>query len=101
MFYKTDAKGRRQQITTGLTRRGKRSIMNKLLLLALFSACFVIITHGIEQVEETNVAELVAGDAEIREAREADPKKKEKDDTKNQLSMVKIDMQIHNLILLR
>merc|ERR1712157_151633 len=58
------------------TGRSKRSIMNKLLLLGLISACLIVITQGTEQVEEKNVANLDAEVAALREAREADPKKK-------------------------
>merc|ERR1712115_514460 len=62
--------------TTGLTRRSKRSNMNKLLLLGLISACLIVITQGSEQVEETNVAQLDSEPAALRDTREADPKKK-------------------------
>merc|ERR1712083_762004 len=64
------------EITTGLTRRSKRSIMNKPLLLGLISACLIVITQGSEQVEETNVAPLDPETAALRDSREADPKKK-------------------------
>merc|ERR1712088_1184248 len=57
-------------------RRSKRSIMNKLLLLGLISACLIVITQGSEQVEETNVAPLDPETAALRDSREADPKKK-------------------------
>merc|ERR1712088_314694 len=63
-------------ITTGLTRRSKRSNMNKLLLLGLISACLIVITQGSEQVDETNVAHLDPETAALRETRDADPKKK-------------------------
>ena len=58
--------------------------MNKLLLLGLFSACLIVITQGSQQVEEKDVAETNAEVAAIREAREADPKKKKGNKGKNQ-----------------
>merc|ERR1712111_237819 len=64
------------EINTSLTRRSKRSNMNKLLLLGLISACLIVITQGSEQVEETNVAHLDSETAALRDTREADPKKK-------------------------
>merc|ERR1712014_12496 len=62
-------------ITSGLTRRSKRSNMNKLLILALFSSCFIVITKGSEQVEEKSIAEGNVDISPLREVREADPKK--------------------------
>ena len=34
--------------------------MNKLILLALFSACMIVITNGREQVRENRIAEIDA-----------------------------------------
>jgi len=50
--------------------------MNRLLILALFFACVVFITDCSEDLEETNVADLNADIATIREARDTDNKKR-------------------------
>jgi len=50
--------------------------MNKLLILALFFACVVFITDCSEDLEETNIADLNADIATIREARDTDIKKR-------------------------
>ena len=51
--------------------------MNKLLILALFSACLFVITQASEQVKEKRVAEFNANIAPLREVREADAKRKD------------------------
>ena len=48
--------------------------MNKLIILALFSSCLIFINNGAEQVKENRIAEVDA--TILREARSADPKKK-------------------------
>ena len=50
--------------------------MNKLLILALFFACVVFITDCSEDLEETNIADLNADIATIREARDTDIKER-------------------------
>ena len=50
--------------------------MNKLLILALFLACVVFITDCSEDLEETNIADLNADIATIREARDTDIKER-------------------------
>ena len=48
--------------------------MNKLIILALFSSCLIVITNGAEQVKENRIAGVDA--TKLREACSADQKKK-------------------------